>query len=203
MKKQRRKRPLLPSTRALTRPQFPKGPISVYKQLLFIRYNCHLRGLLLINSPFWVLSELSLADSTQLFWLNPLSKLTDSIWLLWASHWIAWLGLKPALVTCSNLLTQLILWVQLPCWQALNCKKSLTNSTPLHSTHTQLTLSLHCPLSQLYFLSFLWRVGCMLSDSLCQLFLWFVFFFSAPQLNVIFRYSYFPQQIYFTFIVWD
>ena len=57
-----------------------------------------------ISSPFLVLSELWLAGSTQLFWLKLLSKLTDSIWLLSASHWIALLGLKLTLTICSNLL---------------------------------------------------------------------------------------------------
>jgi hypothetical protein len=38
-----------------------------------------------ISSPFLVLSEFSLADSTQLFWLKLLSKLTDSNWLLSSS----------------------------------------------------------------------------------------------------------------------
>ena len=57
-----------------------------------------------ISSPFLVLSELWLAGSTQLFWLKLLSKLTDSIWLLSASHWIALLGLKLTLAICSNLL---------------------------------------------------------------------------------------------------
>ena len=41
-----------------------------------------------ISSPFLVLSELWLAGSIQLFWLKLLSKLTDSIRLLSASHWI-------------------------------------------------------------------------------------------------------------------
>jgi hypothetical protein len=39
-----------------------------------------------ISSPFLLLSELWMAGSTELFWLKFLSKLTDSIWLLSASH---------------------------------------------------------------------------------------------------------------------
>ena len=41
-----------------------------------------------ISSPFLALSELWLAGSIQLSWLQLLSKLTDSIRLLSASHWI-------------------------------------------------------------------------------------------------------------------
>ena len=57
-----------------------------------------------ISSPFLVLFELWLAGSTQLSCLKPLFKLTDIIWLLSASDWIALLGLKPTQSICSNLL---------------------------------------------------------------------------------------------------
>lgn len=61
----------------------------------------------------WISSsflELSLAASTQLFWLKLLSKLTDSNWLILASDWIAvWLhtncgshaNLAPHSLVCS------------------------------------------------------------------------------------------------------
>jgi hypothetical protein len=39
-----------------------------------------------VSSHFLVSSEQGLAGSIQLFWLKLLSKLTDSIWLLSASH---------------------------------------------------------------------------------------------------------------------
>ena len=57
-----------------------------------------------ICSFFLVLSELWLAGSPQLLWLKVLFQLTDSIWLLSASHWFALLGLKLTLAICSNLL---------------------------------------------------------------------------------------------------
>lgn len=57
-----------------------------------------------ISSPLLVLSELLLVGSTQLFWLKFLSKLTDSIGLLSASHRKALLGLRLTLAICSNLL---------------------------------------------------------------------------------------------------
>ena len=63
-----------------------------------------------ISSPFLVLSELWLAGSTQLFWLKLLSKLTDSIWFLSASHLIALLGLRLTLPICYSLWL-LILWL--------------------------------------------------------------------------------------------
>lgn len=59
----------------------------------------------LISSTFLVLSDLGLTGSTQLFWLELLSKQTDSIWLLLDSYQIALLVLKLTLAFCSNLMT--------------------------------------------------------------------------------------------------
>jgi hypothetical protein len=55
-----------------------------------------------ISSPFLLLSELSLADSTQLSWPKLLYKLTNSNHLFLASDWIALPGLKQILAICSN-----------------------------------------------------------------------------------------------------
>lgn len=58
-----------------------------------------------ISSPFLVLSELRLSDSTQLLWLKLLSKLTNPILLLSKFvTWISLLGFKLTLGNCSNLL---------------------------------------------------------------------------------------------------
>ena len=55
-----------------------------------------------ISSLSLVLSECLIAGSTQIFWIKLLSKLSDTIWLLSASHWIALLGLKLILAICFN-----------------------------------------------------------------------------------------------------
>lgn len=58
-----------------------------------------------INLPFLVLSEIWLSScSTQMLQLKLLSKLTDSAWLVIASHWLALLGFKLTLPICSNIL---------------------------------------------------------------------------------------------------
>lgn len=84
-----------------------------------------------------------------------------------ASHWIVLLGLKLALALCSNILIPLNLWVQLPLPTCtVNYKNPTTQSTPMDSTHSKLTL-VPCPalLSHLSFPSFLLRVGCILTHS--------------------------------------
>ena len=91
--------------------------------------NCHLRGLLLNKLILSSASKLWVTDSTQLFWLKVLSKLTDAIWLLLTFHWIALLGLKLILEICSNFLPLLSLWLQLALYELTN----KLNSTALNS----------------------------------------------------------------------
>ena len=86
------------------------------------------RGLCWISSPFLALSDFWLVASTQLSWLKLLSKLTDSICLLLASHWIALLGLTLTLVICSDLL------LLLTCTE-LHALMNKLNSTALCSLH--------------------------------------------------------------------
>ena len=85
-----------------------------------------------MSSPFLVLSQLPLADSTQLFWLKLLSKLFDSIWLFSSFHWIVLLGLKLTWVTCPNPLVPSYSLVAMASaelhWAALSCMNSCMNS---------------------------------------------------------------------------
>jgi len=76
------------------------------KSYLYVRCNRRLQIYCWISLLLLVLSELSLAGSTQLFWLKLLSKLTDSSWLFLASafSFLALPGLKWILATCSNIL---------------------------------------------------------------------------------------------------
>ena len=85
--------------------------------------------MLTLSSSFW-----TLAISTQLFWFKLLCKLTDSIWLLWAAHWIVLLGLKQTLASFFFLFIIfwfLILWLQLP---LLTCTEIPELTNKLSST---------------------------------------------------------------------
>jgi hypothetical protein len=148
-----------------------------------------------ISSPFLALSELWLAGSTQLFWFKLLSKLTDSNWLLSASDWIAQLGKASSglqELNCSDLSWAQLQWTELS-WTAVQWTAP---RTPLlaHSA---------CSVNSLTFPVYSYQ-SCVhpISDSFCQIFLWFVTL-SSPQLEVTVKYGYFLLQINFTLIVWN
>ena len=82
------------------------------------------------NSAFQVLSECWMVASTELFWFKFFSKLTESIWLLSVSHWIAVLGFF--LRHCYNLLAFLFSSFSYLLWPALDHMNSLRNVTLLH-----------------------------------------------------------------------
>lgn len=65
--------------------------------------NYHLKGLLLNTYSLYFF--VNFGWLVQLFWIKLLSKLTDLIWLLLASHWIALFGLKLTLAICPTCLT--------------------------------------------------------------------------------------------------
>jgi hypothetical protein len=133
------------------------------------------------SSPFLVLSELWLAGSTQLFWLKLPSKLTDWIWLLLAPHWIFLLSLKLTLPICYNLLAPSYSLASTASadqhWIAWIHKRTQLYFIALNAwTHNWLILSLSA-----LFLQKLFYLCCSpeswaypISDSFCQIFLWFI-----------------------------
>ena len=136
-----------------------------------------------ISSPlpsyFWIL----VGRSTQLFRLKLFSKLTDSIWLLSASHWIVLLGLIPTLASCSNLpAPPHSLACSVFSLSLCNCP-SETASSPLFTLCCSL-------LSGLSFLSVLMRVGRIL---FYQVFLWFNTS-PASRVDITFKYGRFLLQ---------
>lgn len=98
-----------------------------------------------IKSPFLVFSELWLADSTQLFWLKRLSKVTNSNGILSASHWIALIGKAASWIPQAELYWLHRNWMQLNSsafsWTAPNFTQ-LNNTVCLNSIELY---SLNCP----------------------------------------------------------
>ena len=104
-----------------------------------------------ISSPFPALSQSAWVVQPSLFWLKLLPKLTDSVWFLSASHWIALLGCKLSLSICCNLLA--------PSYYSLTSTASTAqtewNRTQLHCTAScahwtefHFTFNSHCLLLQ-------------------------------------------------------
>jgi hypothetical protein len=145
--------------------------------------------------------------------------MTDSFWLLSASHWIALLGFKLTLTICSNLLAlpyslssdtsenmYWIVWVQKGIQVYCTAHTVLTPNrlhwTKLISLTTlQLTLSsLH--LNNFPFLSALMRVGHIMS-LFHSINLSLIVTLFTSQLDVTFKHGCFPPQTNFTFTIWD
>lgn len=81
-----------------------------------------------VNPPFLLLSEVWLANSTQLFHFKLLSKLPESVWLLSDSHWIVLLFKLPLQFVH-------IIWFLPIAWLQLPLVNLLTNSNLLYCVH--------------------------------------------------------------------
>ena len=154
-----------------------------------------------ISSPFLALSSLWLADSTQLFWLKVLSKLTDSSWLLSASDFFALLGFRltlPIRLMSDSLLfyDSSFLHLHLACSFSTVC---LYNCTCKTAPLSPLFFPLPALLSWAACLSsiILWELGVSYSDKS----FWFVTL-SATQLDITLKcWCFFSLQTSFTVIV--
>jgi hypothetical protein len=127
-----------------------------------------------ISSLFLALSEVWLAGLTLLhilfmFCFKLLFKLTDSIWFLLGSPWIALLGLKLTLVICCTLWLLIHSLVSVASadlhWNAWSHKW-----TQLHCTWTPSWLSPYTVLKRLLSCTVLMRTGHILSLTHCQIF---------------------------------
>ena len=147
-----------------------------------------------ISSSFVVLSELWLADSTQLFWLKLLFKMTDSICLLSPFHRIPLFGFKLTLAIFLIYWLLILSGFNWLCWPALKGTKfkrthlhcpAFTALTPNWLTESKQQIDRTAfTLPVLRFNSFaLESWPYLMTVSFCQVFLRFITL-SAPQLDV-------------------